>query len=350
MTGVRLILRMAVLVSVSALAACSSPTPKLYTIAPVDGPARTGGPGVILLQQIGVARYLERSQIVLSSENYRLNVLPNDWWGEPVAAMLSRVLIDELSQRLPRSTVLGENGSVTSTADATVELSVRRLDQDTTGSLVLQAQAAVSFKGRPEPVLRSYRVVVVPGGPGVEAGVAAISAAVGQLADGLASVLLRGSLGPMTPFAQRGPPTQEELKECPGCGLFHVIPPLRAWHERAVHPLPDHFTPCRLPFAGLQYRAHRGRAGHADHHVRDDAHERADSWHHASGWSVFGTSGVGSSWHGRARGGRRLRHRGRTVWQAHRHALCFDPNAGGDTAPATCGACFASLSNCAPGR
>ena len=200
MTGVRLILRMAVLVSVSALAACSSPTPKLYTIAPVDGPARTGGPGVILLQQIGVARYLERSQIVLSSENYRLDVLPNDWWGEPVAAMLSRVLIDELSQRLPRSTVLGENGSVTSTADATVELSVRRLDQDATGSLVLQAQAAVSFKGRPEPVLRSYRIVVVPGGPGVEAGVAAISAAVGQMADGLASVLLAGSLGPMTRF------------------------------------------------------------------------------------------------------------------------------------------------------
>jgi uncharacterized lipoprotein YmbA len=192
MMGTRRYWRMPILAAMAAVVGCSSPTPKLYTIAPVNGPVRAGGPGVILLQQIGVARYLERSQIVLSSENYRLDVLPNDWWGEPVAAMLSRVLIDELSQRLPRSTVLGENGSVTSTADATVALSVRRLDQDATGSLVLQAQAAVGFKGRTEPVLRSFRIVVVPGGPGVAAGVAAISAALGQLADGLASMLLAG--------------------------------------------------------------------------------------------------------------------------------------------------------------
>ena len=61
-----------------------------------------GGPKVIVLQQIGLARYLERSQIVRSSENYRLDVMPNDWWGEPLGAMLSRVLIDELSQRLPQ--------------------------------------------------------------------------------------------------------------------------------------------------------------------------------------------------------------------------------------------------------
>jgi uncharacterized lipoprotein YmbA len=195
MTGARRFRKMTALAMLAALVACSSPTPKLYTVASVDGPARSGGPGVILVQQIGVARYLERSQIVRSSENYRLDVLPNDWWGEPVAAMLSRVLIDELSQRLPRSTLLGENGSVTSSADATIELSVRRLDLDATGNLVLQAQAAVTFKGRPNPVLRSYRFSVVPGGPGVDAEVAAASAAVGQLADGLAAVLLAGPAG-----------------------------------------------------------------------------------------------------------------------------------------------------------
>jgi uncharacterized lipoprotein YmbA len=193
MTAARRIWKTAMPGILAVLVACSSPTPKLYTIAPVDGSPRAGGPGVVLLQQIGVARYLERSQIVRSSENYRLDVLPNDWWGEPVAAMMSRVLIDELSQRLPGSTVLGENGSVTSTADATIELNVRRLDQDATGSLVLQAQAAVTFKGRPDPVLRSYRFVVAPGAPSVESGVAAISVAVGKLADGLQSVLLARS-------------------------------------------------------------------------------------------------------------------------------------------------------------
>lgn len=185
----------AVVALLAVLTACSSPPPKLYTIAPVNGATRTGGPAVIVLQQIGVARYLERSQIVRSSENYRLDVLPNDWWGEPIAAMLSRVLIDELSQRLPRSTVLNENGAVNSTADATVALNVRRLDQDAAGNLVLQAQAAVTFKGRTEPSLRAFRFEVTPQSTGVAAGVAAISAAVGQMADGLAGMLLAGRQG-----------------------------------------------------------------------------------------------------------------------------------------------------------
>jgi hypothetical protein len=180
------------LASLAALAACASPTPKLYTIAPIDGPTRAGGPAVVVMQTIVVARYLERLQIVGSSENYRLEVMPFDWWGEPLPAMLARILNEELSQRLPRTTVLNENGAVTSTPDATIALNIRRLDLNSAGSLVLQAQAEVTFKGRPEPVLRSFRFVVAPRGSGVPSEVAAISAAVGQLADGLASMLFAG--------------------------------------------------------------------------------------------------------------------------------------------------------------
>ena len=51
--------------------------------------------------------------------------------------MLSRVLIEELSQRLPQSTVIGESGAVTASPDATIELNVQRLDEDASGNLVL---------------------------------------------------------------------------------------------------------------------------------------------------------------------------------------------------------------------
>jgi uncharacterized protein len=176
----------------AALAACSSPSPALYTIAPVQSPAQTAGPKVVALQQISMARLLERSQIVRSSENYRLDVMSNDWWGEPLSAMLSRVLIEELSQRLPQSSILGETGAVSASPDATIELNVQRLDEDGSGNLVLQAQASVSFKKRPGPALRSFRFVVTPPAPGVSGEVAAISTAVGQLADGLASMLAAG--------------------------------------------------------------------------------------------------------------------------------------------------------------
>ena len=172
------------------LTACSSPNPVLYTIAPVQGPVQSGGPKVIVLQQISTAHYLERSQIVRSSENYRLDVMSNDWWGEPLSAMLSRVLTEELGQRLPQSTVIGETGAVSASPDATIELNVQRLDEDASGNVVLQAQTSVSFKGRPGPVLRSFRFIVTPPAPDIQGEVTAISTALGQLADGVASMLV----------------------------------------------------------------------------------------------------------------------------------------------------------------
>src|SRR5438874_195188 len=172
------------------VAACSSPNPVLYTIAPVSGATQAGGPKVVALQQISMARYLERSQIIRSSENYRLDVMSNDWWGEPLGAMLSRVLTEELGQRLPQSTVIGETGAVSASPDATLELNMQRLDEDASGNVVLQAQASVSFKGRPGPVLRSFRFVVTRPAPDIQGEVTAISIAVGQLADGLASMLV----------------------------------------------------------------------------------------------------------------------------------------------------------------
>jgi hypothetical protein len=174
---------------------CSSTSPTLYTIAPVNGTEHQAGPKVILLQQLGLERYLERSQIVRSSENYRLDVMENDWWGEPLSAMLSRVLVAELGQRLPQSTVISEVGAVSAPADATITLNVQRLDEDASGNLILQAQAGVSFKGRGAPVLRGFHFSIPPSSPGTPGEVAAISVAVGRLADGLTAMLAAGPSG-----------------------------------------------------------------------------------------------------------------------------------------------------------
>jgi uncharacterized protein len=181
-------LRLIAGLGLAALAACSSPEPSLYTIASASGATHPGAPKVIMLHQIGVARYLERNQIVRSSENYRLDVMANDWWGEPLGAMLARVLTDELNQRLPGSTVYPDTGSVTVTPDAEIELNVTRLDLNAAGALLLQAQAAVT-KGRAAPITQNFHVEVPPPTATVAGEVAAISSAVGQLADGLAVML-----------------------------------------------------------------------------------------------------------------------------------------------------------------
>jgi uncharacterized lipoprotein YmbA len=184
-----------VLVLAALLAACSSPNPTLYTIASVPGREQHGGPKVVVLQQIGLDRYLERSQIVRSSENYHLNVSSNDWWGEPLSAMLSRVLVNELSQRLPRSTVISETGAVAASPDATIALNVQRLDEDASGEVVLQAQAGVTFRVRSTPALKSFRFTASPPSSDTAGEVAAISTVIGQLADGLAAMVVTGPGG-----------------------------------------------------------------------------------------------------------------------------------------------------------
>ncbi len=129
-------------------------------------------------------------EIVASTENNRMEVMSNDWWGEPLGPMLSRVLTEELGQRLPQSVVLSDTGAVSAPPDATIELNIRRLDKDAAGNLVLQAQAGVTFKGRSAPALRSFQIVKAPPASGIPGQVAAASTALGELADGLALMLL----------------------------------------------------------------------------------------------------------------------------------------------------------------
>lgn len=186
-------------------AGCTSPTPKLYTVAAVasGNPAQAGGTvttdakkqAVVVLQQIGLARYLDRQQIVRSSENYQLDVAQNDWWGEPLPSMLNRVLVEGLGQRLPDSVVLSENGAVTATADITVELNISRLDLDASGNLLLNAQANVADKSTDKATLHAFHLSVRPTTADIRGEVAAISTALGQLADQLAPLIQSAAAG-----------------------------------------------------------------------------------------------------------------------------------------------------------
>ncbi len=170
----------------SLLVSCASPNPKLYTLDVPPGTVRRSGPRIIELRGIGLARYLERSQIVRSSENFRLDVLPNDWWGEPLDAMIGRTLARALTQRLPGSTVYLESGAISAEPDATVQVNVQRLDQGTDGAVHLIAQFAVV---RHASDTRGVTFEVPEHGATTSDLVAAMSEAIGQLADRIAAAL-----------------------------------------------------------------------------------------------------------------------------------------------------------------
>ena len=173
-----------------AAAACgASPEPNYYTIVARNGPVLTRGPKVILLKDIGLASYLDRREIVRSSESYKLDIRANDWWGEPLGSLLGRILVVELTQRLPGSTIYGESGAITADPNCTLGVNIQRLDADRAGSLILVAQVAAEFN-RPRRMATQTFTITKPlatqDTPGL---VAAISDAVGELADGIATLL-----------------------------------------------------------------------------------------------------------------------------------------------------------------
>jgi uncharacterized protein len=170
-------------------ASCASPNPSLYVLADVPGATHTGAPRIIQLRAIAIPHYLERSQIVRSSEGYRMDVLSNDWWGEPLGSMMGRILVQELNQRLPGSTVYGDSGAISTPSDATIEINLQRFDLDRDGSLLLAAQIAIDGKRRSS---RGVTIKVRPADATTQALVAAMSAAVSQFTDTIATMLAGG--------------------------------------------------------------------------------------------------------------------------------------------------------------
>jgi uncharacterized protein len=178
--------RFALLALAALPAACNSPNPSLYVLASMPGTPHAGAPRIIQLRAVAIAHYLERSQIVRSSEGYRMDVLSNDWWGEPLDGMMSRILIQELNQRLPASTVYGDSGAISALPDATVEINLQRFDLDRDGAVLLSAQVAVESR---RPTTRAIALTIRPTDATTRALVVAMSTAVAQLADAVAATL-----------------------------------------------------------------------------------------------------------------------------------------------------------------
>ena len=180
--------RGAVLGALSLLGACRSREPVLYAVLPVAGEPRRGGPRTVAVREVSLARYLDRLQIVRSSQEYRLDVSGNDWWGEPLETMLTRVLVENLAQRLPGASVVPIGGAISAPAEATVEANLQRLGMTGPATLTLTAQVAVSLRNarRRGETARTESITVPIEGTDTRAFVAAASTALGRLADAIA--------------------------------------------------------------------------------------------------------------------------------------------------------------------
>jgi uncharacterized protein len=174
-----------------ALGGCQdSPPVKFYTLtarpaAPAAGPAlRT-----IIIKPVEVAKYLDRPQIVRYSGSYELSLSEFDRWGEGLGDMATRVLAEDLAERLPRSHVYAATSTLTSPdADVTVEINIVKFEPDAAGTVILAARWVI-HRAKRGPQFQEQQIRVAASGVDATSQVAAMSDALGQLASRIAAGL-----------------------------------------------------------------------------------------------------------------------------------------------------------------
>jgi uncharacterized lipoprotein YmbA len=175
------------------MASCTSPDPTYYTLQPTSGAILPGGgAGLIEVVRPGLAGYLDRSDIVLKQADYRLSVDSQVRWGEPLADMVGRVLAQDLTQRLPGSSVFSNDGAIGADPNVRVEINVQRFDAEADGSVRLVANVAVARGLSHTPFAAHAVMLQTAGGAGPGGLVAAMSVLLGELADQVASDIARG--------------------------------------------------------------------------------------------------------------------------------------------------------------
>ena len=176
---------LAVAASLLLTACATSPTPSLYVLQSIPGATEATRPVSVELRRIALAGYLDRPEMVRGPRDFRLVIDDQSRWGEPLGAMLNRVLTEDLVQRLPAASVFDESGAISTKPDMVLELDVQRLDTEEDGSLILLAQLALRpLDGTAKATTLRLRQHVT--GEGAASQAQAMSAALGALADEIA--------------------------------------------------------------------------------------------------------------------------------------------------------------------
>jgi uncharacterized lipoprotein YmbA len=176
--------------SLGALAGCTSPNPNYYRLGATSGPTVTGGPPSVEVRSISIPGYLDRQGIVKRAGDFSLDIHSNDIWAEPLADMLQATLVQDLTQRMPGTTVIGSGGSIGANSDLIIETNVMRFDPNPDGTLTLQAQVAVRDGESLQIIVTRTITESGPANePVVSNIVASMSTLLGSAADDIASLL-----------------------------------------------------------------------------------------------------------------------------------------------------------------
>lgn len=183
-----------VLLLALALASCGSPQTHFYTLtvqpsaAPAKGPddARAGcGGTVVEARRVLLPGVLDRAALVRGRGNGELDVSGQDRWAGPLARMITRVLAEDLRDRLGTDRVQAPGDPTPAKGSRAIDVNVLRFMAENDSKVVLQADwALLGTQG--SPLLQRSESVSEPAGDDAAADVTAMSGALGLLADRIA--------------------------------------------------------------------------------------------------------------------------------------------------------------------
>jgi uncharacterized protein len=194
MTGARQhLLRVGALLGfVVSLAACWGSDPaRVFTLVSRPGPQQERVTGAIAVRPVDFPKYLDRPQLVRRTDPYELRMSEYERWGEGVSDMITRVLVNNLAMRLPRSQVFASSSGLTAAGDRTLEVSISRFEAEPAGAVVLAAQWQFLGDDRRKARLQSADIRVEGNPEGPTSLVATMSDALGQLSDRIAASAVR---------------------------------------------------------------------------------------------------------------------------------------------------------------
>lgn len=187
--------RLATIILLCALMAGCGTTapPRYYTLAAVPpsvgAPATAVVPARIVVGPVNLPDYLDRRPIVTRDSAYAVHLATNDYWAAPLQDMVPRILVADLAARLPADRI---DSFPELSSDYRITVDIDRFDTDASGLATLTARWRIYGKTAPQP-LQTGEVTLQQQGDAADyqAGTAALSAALGDLADHLVQALMQ---------------------------------------------------------------------------------------------------------------------------------------------------------------
>jgi uncharacterized protein len=180
-----------------ALAGCaSSPPTRFFALDPAPGSAAAdhsaGKP--VKIDAVHIPPALDRNAMVRGESDNQLQISSQDRWAGDLGEMIRRVLTQNLASRLPSGMVIAPESPAPPSARGLV-VDILTFQPQSGGEVVLDADWTLLEGTQSNPVLRRSAHLTAPGASSAQGEAAAMSALLGQLADGIAAQIGGASQG-----------------------------------------------------------------------------------------------------------------------------------------------------------